>query len=114
VAGQLSNGAAAASVYRRLLGAEAGGGPGPGVRAGPIRGPHPGPPHPQPAPAEGDRPRLGAVPVPGPLGVVLGRSPWPTTRQAPGEGPPLSSSTKAGTSLTWQRGLDFTSLWGSG
>ena len=24
--------------------------------------------------------------------------PWPTTRQAPGEGPPLSSSTKAGTS----------------
>jgi len=30
--------------------------------------------------------------------VFLVVHPWPTTRQAPGEGPPLSSSTKAGTS----------------
>jgi hypothetical protein len=38
---------------------------------GPVRGPHPGPRHRQPAPAQRDRPGLGAVPVPGPLWVVL-------------------------------------------
>ena len=145
---------------------------------GPVGGPHPGPGHRHPAPAQGDRPGLGAVPVPGPLRVVpavrpaqprprprrtsrpspagrcrrpgpagppspprrsrpstrspapgtatspaagqaghgggssgrccsrrslsfvvfLAVHPSPTTRQAPGGGPPLSSSTKAGTS----------------
>ena len=33
--------------------------------------------------------------------------PWPTTRQAPGEGPPLSSSTKAGTSSLINAALDI-------
>ena len=36
-----------------------------------VRGPHPGPGHRDAAPAQGDRPGLGAVAVPGAIGVVL-------------------------------------------
>jgi hypothetical protein len=43
--------------------------------AGAVRGPHPGPGHRDPPAAQGDRPGPGAVPVPGPVWVVLALRP---------------------------------------
>ena len=43
--------------------------------AGPVRGPHPGPGHRDPPAAQGDRSGPGAVPVPGPVWVVLALRP---------------------------------------